>query len=1803
MKKRLTVISVVILLLLAIGITVGIVVNNSTKTDGPALEELDGQETEAAAALRADLADPDVTDIEVNETIVLYSTAEVVGTKTITGGGYLKAASRTDSEEAFYILTLTDGADVTLEDVSIDGQNIAGGVHVKEGANLTVLSDAGVYYAVKEAANVLVEGECLLNGGSLLTAGGNNLINRGTTKIEDGVISGSGIAYEYAGVLNEGDLTMDGGSVEASRTNIVVKKDATFQFNAGTVSESIADGISVEKGGQMVMSSADALVEDAGISALYINGTLEITDATMKTSEETQLEIGSTGNVVIHHATITRGYADGIYNAGTLTIEDIEVSYVLENGIINRGELVMTGGSVHDNDGEGIYNRMGGTASITSSAVSIYNNHTGVVNYPDSTMELAYVKIYDNSAYSINNYGKLYAHDLTVSNSGSTSVYGNSGGYMELTRVVVNGTQNNHGVYLIGGSTIKMVNVTIKNTQARGITNVGGTLIGNNVTVSNAGTDGVANVTVAGTITIDGLKVSGSTDYNLQNAGSGSVMTISNAVLSETTSHNVRHSRGTMTLTNVTIDGVKLKENSSSSVHAIYSTGDKLIINNCTIQNIEDGRAVFNRGTDTEIKGLTCININGYAVANALGSDDWPGDGTVSIDGLVIKDPAASAILQETPGGTVTIKNSTLTSAGTNNIIVNNRGTMIIEDGVDMTCTGRAINNKGVMVINGGVIHDITPASSTMASALYNAGTMTINNCEVYNNTGTLKGVIGNVSVAYDYNQDGVNEKLYGTLTINGGKFYNNKVTGGNNSLYGGAVYIDAGTTASLLGGYFYNNDAGSYGNDIYNAGNLTVGNVVVGYDASGKAYTVDSMTGELYTTNALTFAGSRFGHSASNPLSLSLESLELGTAAVAVSSQMADTLKAGIKVNNMDDEWYLNYVDGSLLIWKEGMEPVCRIGNTTYYSLAAAVDSVGDGESATIEILTDVTLSGTINIGSDSVTKNITIIDDGSGSVKTISRGSNLTGRFFRVYEGSSLSLKTSKDSNAEADRFLVFDGTTSSETSDSQFIYVNKNGKVTINKGVVLQNNTTKSGGAVMNVAGTAVINGGVMKNNKTTGSYGGAFYVTGSLTIKGGTISENTAKNDGGAVYVYKTGKLTMTAGTLKNNKVGSVDNDIAVNAEGDVLDMQGSAYAEYIKLMVNSSDCAVNITGDLTTTQGNMTIVCAEETDGRVVIKDGSYTADDMALFQLAEDSACNLQLDGTQVILKEKERLVYLEENQTSYATIQQAVDAVEDGGTGTIVLKGDTSISSCVNLGDGTITKNITIKDDGTARTISRGSSNAGRFFRVYAGSSLTLISSSGNDATPLLKLDGGSTTNKDAQFIYSQGTVTINAGVVLQNNMNSTGAGAVMVNKGTVTMNGGLIQNNQTTTANGGAIYVAANGEFIMKGGSITGNKVASGKYGSGVYSLGKLKIQGGSITGNTVGNTASEDVCYSYTGSRLEMKGTAYVQNIRLSASCVIQVTGDLTTETAMAITCDDVAEDRVVIQAGAYTEANVAKFKMAEGSTFGLKLKDNGEYKEAVLYATSEPVYIQETGAYYATLSEAVDAVESGGTATIVLKGDVTITNLIELGDSKASVKKNITIKDDGSKRTISRGSSYTGRFFRVYPGCSLTFSTTANTDDNQLLVIDGAGNSGSEAAQFIYVAGSSSSVKGTITINAGVVFQNNTNPNGGGGVVCIAKYGEVIMNGGNLCNNTVKAQNGGAFLVQKNGSLTVNGGTITGNRVTSTNTSHNGGGICSQGTLTINGGTITGNLVRGASDDVYSTGTCTTSTSATIGTIVK
>jgi TolB-like protein len=209
---------------------------------------------------------------------------------------------------------------------------------------------------------------------------------------------------------------------------------------------------------------------------------------------------------------------------------------------------------------------------------------------------------------------------------------------------------------------------------------------------------------------------------------------------------------------------------------------------------------------------------------------------------------------------------------------------------------------------------------------------------------------------------------------------------------------------------------------------------------------------------------------------------------------------------------------------------------------------------------------------------------------------------------------------------------------------------------------------------------------------------------------------------------------------------------------------------------------------------------------------------------------------------EAARLNHTASDARSFTRAVAAINKDKAGGEYTITLKGNFNAAP-VSFNESSAAKRITLKGDGTTRTIKNNGSTA--FFTVSQGISFVLenggtLDGNGKKASVVYVKSGGT-------FVMRKGATVWNAkgGSTIKRNGNNYNVGAGVFVAGTFTMEGGSVTGNAAGNW-GGGVFVYSSGTFTIEGGSVTGN---AAKYGGGVFvdSSGTFTMQGGEIIKNT--------------------------------------------------------------------------------------------------------------------------------------------------------------------------------------------------------------------------------------------------------------------------------------------------------------------------------------------------------------------
>ncbi len=420
------------------------------------------------------------------------------------------------------------------------------------------------------------------------------------------------VRASYAGVLanivvdTTDDVVDDSDGVTSLREAIIeansTPEDDTIQLTAGerynlTISGSDEDAAAtgdldiIAGGGEITVISEGE--EQAVIDAGGIEG---LGNRVFHVLEDAALELE---NVEITGGFVTGNSGGGIYNSGTVSINNSTISGNLENflidgggGIHNAGTANISNSTISDNSafyGGGIYNT--GTATISDSAISgnFSNTSGGGILNRYGIVSISNSNISGNSA-DFDGAGIYSLGTATISDS---TISGNS-----------NGGINNSGTAIISDS-------TISGNLMGGINNSGAATISDS-TISGNSNGGINN---SGTAIISDSTIS-SNSTGINNSGTAN---ISNSTISNNSNPRgggIRNSNGTINITDSTISG-----NSTLFYGGgIYNLGATAIINNSTISgnsaSYGGGGGIGNLG----VASISNSTITGNEAPSGLGS-------------------------------------------------------------------------------------------------------------------------------------------------------------------------------------------------------------------------------------------------------------------------------------------------------------------------------------------------------------------------------------------------------------------------------------------------------------------------------------------------------------------------------------------------------------------------------------------------------------------------------------------------------------------------------------------------------------------------------------------------------------------------------------------------------------------------------------------------------------------------------------------------------------------------------------------------------------------------------------------------------------------------------------------------------------------------------------------------------------------------------------------------------------------------------------------------------------------------------
>lgn len=851
------------------------------------------------------------------------------------------------------------------------------------------------------------------------------------------------------------------------------------------------------------------------------------------------------------------------------------------------------------------------------------------------------------------------------------------------------------------------------------------------------------------------------------------------------------------------------------------------------------------------------VTINGNRTLNLSGNSTWTG-GTISTTNATINlNPGA--LLDATHNGSISLSGSTPS-------VFNNQGTVVKSAGAGNTSIDAVFNNTGALKVLVGNVTLSRGGSSTGTIQIASGSSVFLSS--------------GNFSIA-----DGATLTGPGTLQISGSNatFTGNQTSSARIGLSSGNLNITGVTTTS--GGLALT------GGTLSAAGTLNIGDPAT--ISSG------TLTG---TGNVNLQSGVAIGGSASvlGGVKLNLDDASTWTAgSLTGGGGSTVTIKPGASLTTNFDGTLYNTTGGATLANQGTFTKAGGLGQTY---IDAVFNNTGtlNVQTGTVNLAEGGNLTGVVNISAGATlalsSQNFTLTDSltlgGLGQLLISGGNATLAGNRSSTVHLAVSSGNLSVTGNTAATGLTLTGGTLSvpgtltiGDPASLTGGTLTGSGNLTLNSGVSLVGSISVLGGLKLNLddsstwtSGSITVGGGssitVKSGASLTTNFDGALY---STTGSGTFANQGTLTKSGGSGTTYldlpltNTGTLNVQSGTLNLAEGGSSSGTVNVSSGAAlVLNQNTFTFQDGAQLTgagtIRTSGGTTEFVGNhtatttLALTSGNLSVSGNTTTSGAGSISGGTYKGPGNLTFggtltisggtlEGAGTLTANGGADITGSFNLNSGRNLVLGGNSTwSAGSIS--------GGNSTVTIKPDASLTTTHNGSLTYGTTRSTVVNQGTiAKTTATGTTQ----FNAIVQNSGKLAVERG-----IFELAGGG---------FSSGIVELAADAILaitgetfafQTGSTITGAGRVRVTSGTATFTGG-----QTTTAsfeldNSGKMtfegVTATSGKGIFQGGTLNG---------AGTLSFADLVTLGGSVTLSGTGTLnanggASLDGSITLTGSQ---------------------------------------------------------------------------------------------------------------------------------------------------------------------------------------------------------------------------------------------------------------------------------------------------------------------------------------------------
>lgn len=1091
---------------------------------------------------------------------------------------------------------------------------------------------------------------------------------------------------------------------------------------------------------------------------------------------------------------------------------------------------------------------------------------------------------------------------------------------------------------------------------------------------------------------------------------------------------------------------------------------------------------------------------------------------------------------------------------------------------------------------------DITVASGAAGNP-YISGKLTIADCTAY----------------YDAEGQYVSGKITGSAFTEGGAF-NVRGGGGKLILEGGTITGNTATTAagaiSLQGsgsGEFHMYGGEITGNTAKNGTSLKSGGAIVANNGSkvyihgGRIYgnTGNLTHGEIYAVGDSTVVQVSGApmiekiYFQKDVNSLQIAGLTPGAqivAATPTNTKLAIKLADDATQEKWDCHWVT--VNGKSVSY-DGSFKFGHFHGTTEYTPTTAVPTAAGNYYLPYDLFPAATaarqeLAGNVNLCLNGhyiahsnpeaamyhITGSLTLEDGWAHTLDGVYRSGGI------YYNTATTSTATGGSVIAvNGGSFTMNEGQLFGVKGASSFLYAS-GGKITVNGGVIRDNENSAAGGAVYAAnKSTFTMSGGTIRDNQSTGGQAGGIYIASStVNITGGEISGNISKADGGGMYLYAaTGtvnnlKVTGNQSSASGSGFGASNTSnitcknltVTGNQKGNgALIIQGSA-----KVTVSDSV----ITGNSVSNGGGIYLAGSAQLklDGVTITGNtaannggGIYWGSATSELTVSGNTQIHSNTGNGSLYMGNEAQMLAVENlastakigisNRMGYISQEMTADYREsffcDNGENVIILKENRLFVSnghdhCL---DGKTDCGHT-QENWDTWTEKDSLPTSGSWFldtdvtlsKTWLVESDTRLCLNGHSITQTTKTARVITVAPGATLTVTDcgttGTITGGTGILIYRGTSSKGGAELKLYGGTVT--------GSTQDSTGGIIYLQsaqegkAGAAFTMYGGEITNNE------GTAVYGASgtTVSLEGGTITQNARG-------VYIHAQAKLSLQGKVVIQgntgdNLYLSDGAKAQL-GTMLAGSNIGVTAN----------AGAFTEpcqdysdyfTSGSRYQKVDFVDGALHMVAGGEHKHCLCTGTN--AQCDHANAVWMAW-EKTDTLPTSGSYylldDVTLTGEISISNDLTLclnGHTvKAAEGKRLfsTVKDSGATITIT--------------DCGTTGKLTGGMDKAQ----DVGGGA-------IYLRAGTH-----LKLYAGAITGNNSVT--AGGAVLMAADCSFYMYGGELSHNGAEDIDGGAVYMSPGSQMYVYGGTVKNN-----NGKH-GGAIyaCGRTTLQITGGTFESN----------------------------